>query len=242
MEKLQEEFFEIKFETRRILTGKEKKNSIFFDKFREYLLDLPVTKKQVHIRFFSRNEDEILKAKTIQKLFVILSRYCNYINYEIIFHIVKKFCPKLKARMVKYRDSLISFEKSTTVNVYLRAISARPGGKISLAFIRMTIKLNKLPSECTLYEIREMKESIEEKASLESYSVYIENPEEGSVLIRLHVSREVGWMVGVVLTADLLLKHLLIDIMITDWCYEKSLVTFMVRNGSVIHFVTSYGF
>ena len=82
---------------------------------------------------------------------------------------------------MKYRDSLIIFEKSTTVDVYLCAISARPGGKLRRAFIRMTMKLNKPPSACTLYEVRELKESNEEEASLEAKTMYIETPGEGSI-------------------------------------------------------------
>ena len=38
----------------------------------------------------------------------------------------------------------------------------------------MTVVINKPPSECTLYEIRELKEAIEEETSLESYATYID--------------------------------------------------------------------
>ena len=63
----------------------------FVCRFKDYLLGLPVTKKQVHIRFFAKNKDEILAADTIEKLFSILRHHCNYRNYEIILHIVKRF-------------------------------------------------------------------------------------------------------------------------------------------------------
>ena len=239
IEHFEDEFSDVKYEAKESLSLKQSEDPKFICKFRDRLLDMPVTKKQVHIRFFSRNEDEILKAETIQKLFNIIGRYCNYSNYEIIFHIVKKFCHhELKGRMVKYRDSLTSFEKSTTVDVYLCAISARPGGEISKGFIHMTMKINKPPSECTLYEIRELKESIEEKASLESYAVYIETPEEGSVCVVLHVYKEVGWMVGVVFsTPDFRQKHLLLDVTIGGQDLMKYLVRcwklYIVTNESI---------
>ena len=75
--------------------------------------------------------------------------------------------------MLSYRNSLIVLEKVTTVDVYLHAISAPPGGKIYAGFMRMMMKINKPASECTLHEIRELKESIEEEADLESYAVYV---------------------------------------------------------------------
>ena len=212
IERLQEEFSDLKSDARESLSERESQDPKFVRKFRDHLLDMPVTKKQVHVRFFSRNEDDILKAETIQKLFLILGHYCNYTNYEIIFHVVKRFCHPLKGRMTSYRDSLVAFEKSTTVDVYLCAISARPGGKISEGFIRMTMKISKSPSECSLYEIRELKESIEENASLESYGMYIDNPGEGSVLVVLHVHKEVCRIVVTVLTPDFRNKHLLTEV------------------------------
>ena len=231
VENLQEEFSDLKSEAREFLSEKEKHDEKFVRKFQDYLLDLPVTKKQVHIRFFSRNEDEILNAKTIQKLFAILGRYCNYSNYEIVFHIVKKFCPDLKGRMLKYRDSLILFEKSTTVDVYLHVISARPGGKIMEGFICMAAKISKPPSECTLYEIRKLKESIEENASLQSHAMYILTPEEGSVLVVLYIHEKVGWRVGVVFnTPDFREKHLVADVKIRNESYDEVLIKYLVRN------------
>ena len=230
IEHLEKEFSDIKSKTKQSLTKKEKQDSDFFDTFRDHLLELPVAKKQVHIRFFSRNEDEILKAKNIQKLFIILGRYCNYSNYEIIFHVVKRFCHDLKGRMTGYRDSLVAFEKSTTVDVYLCAISARPGGKVSEGFIRMTMKINKPPSECSLYEIREFKGYIEETASLESYAMYIETPGEGSVRVGLRVHEKVVWMVGVAFTPSFRQMHLLTDVAVfrTElWVQDLSM--YMVR-------------
>ena len=96
IEHLEGEFSEVKHEAQESLSLKQSEDPKFVHKFRNHLLDMPVTKKQVHIKFFTRNEDEILKTKTIEKFFIILRRHCNYSNYEIIFHIVKRFCPKLK--------------------------------------------------------------------------------------------------------------------------------------------------
>ena len=234
IEKLEEEFTDIKFEARQSLTKRESQDSRFVEKFRDHLFDLPVSKKQVHIRFFSQHEDEILKAKTIQKLFIILGRYCNYSNYEIIFHVVKRFCHELKGRTLKYCDKLTSFEKSTTIDVFLCAISAHPGGEISQRFIRMTTTIKKSPSECTLYEIRELKESIEEKASVESYAMYIGSPEEGSVQVVLHVHKDVGWMVGVVLTDDFRQKNLVTEVILTKSRYESyHLTDYLVRQWDI---------
>ena len=225
IEHFEGEFADLLVEAQLMLIAKEDENKAFFKRFRAHLRILPVSKKFVHIKFFCENENEFKIADNVEDIFSILGRYCNYSNYEIIFHIVRKFCPELKGRMLKYRDSLTSFEKATTVDVYLCAISAPPGGKLREGFIRMTVKINKPPSECTLYEIREIKEAIEEEASLEAYSMYIETPGEGSVQVVLHVHEEVGWMVGVVFTLDFRRRHLLADVRIGEEDLREYLVS-----------------
>ena len=222
IEQFEGEFSDMKYEAQKALSKKQNENPEFVERFQNHLLDMPVTKRQIHIRFFTRNEDEILNAKTIQKLFAILSRYCNYSNYEIIFHIVKKFCHHdLKGRMLRYCDSLTSFEKSTTVDVYLCAIAAPPAGKIREGFIRMTMKINKPSSECSLYEIRELKESIEREASLESYAMYIETPGEGSVCVMLLIPWQVHFLVAGVLSIKFREEYLLTEVTMKRWAVEK---------------------
>ena len=233
VERLQEEFFDLKSDTRESLSEKERRDPKFILKFQDYLLEMPVAKRQVHIRFFSKNTEEILDAKTIRRLFVVLGRYCNYSNYEIIFHVVKRFCQELKERMLTYRDCLISFEKSTTVDVYLCVIPASPGGEIMKGFIRMTMKINKPPSECSLHEIRKFKESIEEKAALEFYAMYMETPGEGSVRVSLRIHEEVGWIVGVVFTAEFRQEHLLTEVAVVHRRGVQDIIIYLVRNQVV---------
>ena len=228
IEHLEEQFSDLKYQAQKALSNKQNEDPEFVEKVKTYLLDMPVTKKQIHIRFFTRNEDDILNASTIQKIFAILSRYCNYSNYEIIFHIVNRFCNhELKGRMLKYRDSLTSFEKSTTVDVYLCAISAHPGGGVRDGFIRMTMKINKQPSECTLYEIRVLKESIERTAHMEPYAMYIETPGEGSVCVKMLVPWEVFFLVATVLTPSFREEHLLTEVTMKRWAVKKG---YLVRN------------
>jgi hypothetical protein len=143
------------------------------------------------------------KAENIRKLFAILGRYCNYCNYEIILHVVKRFGDvKLKTRITMYCDSIRTFEISTTVSVYLHAISALPDGEICKGFTQMAMKINKPTSVCTLYEIRQLKEAIAENASVHSYSVYIERVAESSVLVRFRVHPDCTEMVFAALTPD----------------------------------------
>ena len=175
IDSFEEEFSDISVELRIELSKMEKQDCSFFERFQDHLLALPAAKKEIHVKFFTENEDDILEATKIKKLLAILNRYCNYSNYEIIFFIIKKFCGKpLQQRMLTYIDSHIEFEKNTTVDVYLCAISAPPESDIFVGFTKMALKINKPSNICTLYEIRQLIESIARNASLHSHSVYIE--------------------------------------------------------------------
>ena len=160
IEKFEDEFSNLMSDTQEFLSDKESQDQKFLARFRGHLLTLPISKKAVHSKFFEKNEDDIVKAENIERIFVILRRYSNYSNYDIILHLVKKFCgddDTLKKRMLDYRDSLESFERATTANIFLHAISACP--EMCEAFSRMAMKINKSANECTLHEIRQKKGS-----------------------------------------------------------------------------------
>ena len=195
------------------LVEKEDQDRLFFKRFRSYLLALPVAKEGVHVSFFHKSEKKILRTKNIEKLFPILNRYSNYSNYEIIVVVAKKFCAApVRQGMLTYRDTHILFEKNTTVNVYLCAISAPPESDIFAGFTEMAMKINKPSNICTLYEIRQLKESIARNASLHAYSVYIEAKRVESVRVVLRFPEECGWSVAGVMTAEFMETHQLTDV------------------------------
>ena len=206
IDRLIDTFSDCTFDAQFEMCQKESRDQSFLDKFRCHLLSLPVAPKAPHTKFFRESEDEFLKAETMRKIFAILFRYCNYCNPEILQQLVRNFCEALLQRkMQEYCESLENFEKATTVDIYLVAISARES--LSLAFTRMTMK--KPASVCTLHEIRMFKEDIAEKASLYSYSMYIESMSESSVLLVLRVPPScVGWA----MTPEFMDTHLLSDV------------------------------
>ena len=227
IDRLSDTFSDLMSDTRDEMCARENENPTFLDKFRDRLLDLPVARKAPHAKFFHKNEDDLIMAKNMRKIFAILRRYCNYNNYEILQEVVRKFCEAvLQRRMQEYCQSLEKFEKATYIDVYLKAISA--GVVLTSEFTKMTVKINKPTSECTLHEVRKLKETIAERASLQSYSVYIGDISESSVQLELGFPAScVGWILGV-FTPAFLATHLLSDVVLSqqhlsilDWPQEK---------------------
>ena len=217
IEEFEDTFSDIKFDAQSSLSEKESRDPKFLGKFRHHLLDLPVSKKAIHAKFFYKSEDDIRKAEDIEKLFAILRHYCNYSNYDILLHLIKKFCEAaLKKRMLDYRDSFVKFEKATTIDIYLLAISARR--KILKAFSQMVMKINKPTSVCTLYDIRVLKEELAETAALHSYCMYIESVEESSVRVVLRFPPScIRWLVTA-LTPDFQHTHHLTEVSVDGEC------------------------
>ena len=211
IEQFEDEFADIKADTRSSLTEKDTHDPKFFHRFRNHLLELPVAKKAIHVKFFDKNEDEIFSAKNIQRLFTIISRYCNYSNYEIILHLIKRFCEAaLKSRMLHYRDSLIEFEKATTIDIYLCAFPTHR--KICEAFSKIVVEIDKPASACTLHEVRQFSEALAEGADLLLYSVNIERIGKSSVLVVLRIPPSCTGLVRTAITPDFARVHHLTEV------------------------------
>ena len=228
IEEFEDTFSDIKFDAQSSLSEKESRDSKFLDKFRHHLLDLPVSKKAIHAKFFYESEDDILEAKNVKKLFAILGRYSNYSNYDILLHLIKKFCEAvLKKRMLDYRDSLVKFEMATTIDIYLGAIKA--GCTILKAFSQMVMKINKPASVCTLHDIRVLKEELAETAALQSYCMYVESAAESSVRVVLRFPPScIRWLVTA-LTPDFQHTHHLIEVSVDGKDLTVQLEHMMVR-------------
>ena len=210
IEHLEDSFSDIWSDTCEDLCEKESKDSKFFNRFRNKLLLLPVAKKRIHVKFFHDSEDEIIDAKNVRKLFAILSRYCNWSNYEVLLHLVNKFCEATKSSMMKYCSEIESFEITTTVDVYLIATSA--SAELSLVFSKMVVKMNRKASSCSLHDIRKFNEALSERASLAPHSVYIQAIGPGSVVVELRFPPSaVGWVLAA-MTPDFLHTHNLIEV------------------------------
>ena len=217
IEEFEYTFSDVNFDAQSSLSEKESRDPKFLGKFRHHLLDLPVSKKAIHAKFFYKREGDIRKAEDIEKLFAILHDYCNYSNYDILLHLIKRFCEvALKKRMLVYRDSFVKFEKATTIDIYLLAISARC--KILKAFSQMAMKINKPTSVCTLYDIRVLKEELAETAALHSYCMYIESVDESSVRVVLRFPPScIRWLVTA-LTPDFQHTHHLTEVSVDGEC------------------------
>ena len=196
--------------TRSALCKKESLNREFLEEFCDHLLVLPVAKKATHVNFFRESEDDIIEAKSIRKIFAILSRYWSYCNCEILLHIIISFCEALVGSMQEYCSELEKFEMETTVDVYICAMP--PDQELEVAFSKMVLKKDKPASQCTLYDIRKLNEAITEGSSLCSHSIYVSSVTTNCVVVVVRFpSSAAGWVMGA-MTPDFMHTHHLIEV------------------------------
>ena len=213
IEQFVDSFSDLMFEAQSELCLRESVDPSFLANFCSRLLGLPVAKKATHVKFFRKSEDEILEAKSMRKVFAILNRYVSYRNYEILQHIVKKFCEAaLQQKMQGYCQSLERFEKATPVDIYLAAIPDEANEELENAFSKMVVRIDKPASECTLYVIRKLNEAIMQGSSLCSHSVYISSVADRCVEVVVSFpSSAVGWVLSA-MTPAFMHTHLLSEV------------------------------
>ena len=213
IERFDDTFSDLMLEAQSEMCLKESLNPSFLTKFRSRLLGLSVAKKATHTKYFRESEDEFLAAKTMLKVFAILNRYVSYRNYEILQHIVKKFCEAaLQQKMQEYGQSLERFEKATPIEIYLAAIPDEANEELENAFSKLVVRIDKPASECTLYDIRKLNEAIIQGSSLCSHSVYISSVADKCVeVVVAFPSSAVGWVLSA-MTPAFVHTHLLSEV------------------------------
>ena len=231
IERFDDTFSDLMLEAQSELCLRESVDPSFLKQFRLRLLGLSVAKKAVHTKFFRESEDEFLKAANIEKMFAILNRYVSYRNYEILQHIVKKFCEAaLQQKMQEYCQSLERFEKATPVDVYLIAVPDETNEELENAFSKMVVRIDKPASECTLYDIRKLNEAIIQGSSLCSHSIYISSVADKCVEVVVRFpSSAVGWVLSA-MTPAFMHTHLLSEVAVD----EEQLTIFEANRAKLV--------
>ena len=214
---LETSFSKLLSRTRSVMCGKENDNQEFLDEFRDHLLLLPVAKKAAHVKFFRENEDDILEARNIRKLFAILSRYLSFRNYEILREIIVWLSVgPLYQSMLDYCEMLVKFEMSTTVDMYLSAVPEEADEEMKAAFTRMVLRIEKPASECTLYDVRKLNEALVTNSGVSSHSVYISGVANKCVEVAISFpSSVVGWILSA-MTPDFMTTHHITEVAVDD--------------------------
>ena len=148
----------------------------FLGELRVTLTTLPLSGRFRHLYFLRTRKGHIMNASNVDEIIWILDDYWDHTEYALLQCLVQEFGDSaLQEEMSGYVAALEHFEKKTTIQEYNIAAS---NCKYPLRHMyygynlsRVTVHLSKDPAVCTLYEFRQLKDSLMMRSSLEPYTV-----------------------------------------------------------------------
>jgi len=178
---LQDQFVKVVYHTRIKFS---KKPEEFLGDLRRFLTELPLSNKFTHLHFLKEKEQAIESAQSIDEIFRILRHHWNYGDYALLQRMIQEFGDEaLGKEMKEYVKALEMFERKTTIQDF-RLAKPGPRGAPD-GFSEAELKLNIDPVKCTLYEARQLVESLATKLQLNQYVLFLSQIFSGSVIIKL---------------------------------------------------------
>ena len=180
MKELQEIFLKLKDDVFESVKDKP------VDTFKVRLVSMDVDGEEHHVPFLKEIAD---KHETIVKIWMDLSRYLNFMNYEILPHILQKFEHKaLQERMDMYVERIKRFFKTTRLCDFLMCWPVR-GRKPPEEELRnfLTTKTSKDWNTCTLEELDNVRQNLAKKLLVPSFALDPVDASEGCVCMTYSV-------------------------------------------------------
>ena len=188
--RLEDRFVSVVTHVQCYFCSRETKSKRFIRNFRITLINLPLCSKFKHMNFLNEKKAMIKAAKDVSEIFEVLSPYWNHFDYGLLKRITMEFGDgNVKREVSAYISCLNQLEKETTIQKFVDA--TRDDRQIPDEFRTVLIKLDRKPSKCTLYDIRQFYESLACRSSVNAYSIYLKKIGTGSIMVTLAVPSEV---------------------------------------------------
>lgn len=220
VEKVVEEALQIEAKFVSVLTHTKmefsKKPPKFLNELRTTLITLPVSSMFKHLQFLKSERERIMNARSVNEIFIILDEYWDYTNYALLQYLIQKFGKSsLKKKMRDYVAALEDFEKRTTIQDSDSAVSINRRRKRPITdgyeFSTVDIKQQSDPEVYTLYEARQLEESITKRACLMPYIMRRKKATCHSVVISLVFPCDALELIIAALTKEFLDAHQIIS-------------------------------
>ena len=177
-------FTRVLIHTKICFMEKEEESGKFLRAFQVTLTSLLLFKQHEDKDFLKEEKIHIKMAKNVDEIFDILDPHWNYVDYDLLEHIIEEFgTSELTEEMKKYVVELDQFEKKTTVHDFSLATQGK--AVVPAHYRELAVKLEKDPKMFTLHDIRQFKKSIENDSSLQEYSLLFQRVSCSSVEIFL---------------------------------------------------------
>ena len=215
---LSEKFRNVLSKTKIQLISRESE-PMFLTVFRTELTTLPMSTKYKHLIFLKEEKPALKAASDVDEIFDVIEPYLTHTDYSLLKFIIASFCKEdLQKMMNSYILELEEFEKTTTVHD-----AQIHRGRIPNGTRRVVIHTRLPPADCTLYNVRQVREAIADEAALEPYAHLLVDVHASTVTIVLAFPEHALSLVAHAMTADFLSTHNIESVSIN----EKPLQSYM---------------
>ena len=156
------------------------------DTFKIRLTSVDVNGQEHHMDYIKEIID---KKTTIAEMWIELNSYWNFLNYEMLQHVLTKFRnDALQERMDQYTTKIREFFKATRLCDFVKCWPVR-GTTPPVDHLRkfIEVKCQRDWNKCTLKDLDCLKGSLARKLFLPNFSIILEDFSEGCVRIQFSV-------------------------------------------------------
>ena len=156
------------------------------DTFKIRLTSVDVNGQEHHMDYIKEIID---KKMTIAEMWIELNSYWNFLNYEMLRHVLTKFRnDALQERMDQYTTKIREFFKATRLCDFVKCWPVQ-GTTPPVDRLRkfIEVKCQRDWNKCTLKDLDELKGSLARKLFLPNFSIILEDFSEGCVRIQFSV-------------------------------------------------------
>ena len=158
--------------------------NIDVDSFRICLINLDVSQKDEHQTFIDDHLMTIEPGTTLGDLWAKLSRYWNFLNFNLLEYVVSNYGTKeLKHKMDEYVNDLQSFRKATRLCDFIECWPVKGKAPPETELRKFVTKMKHDWDECTLEDLYMLEGTITSKFFLPKFAFQLEEIKKGCISI-----------------------------------------------------------
>ena len=223
IQSLEDQFSEIALQT----FDKIKERKLDVGQFRACLVTVPIKYREHHEEFFQRLESDIERDTSIDRIWMKLSRYWDFLNYTLLENLVKRFGDDtLKSDMDNYVKRLKEFRSTTRVCIFAKYCT-KVNKKLSEHDLQdFILKFKKKCwEECTLEDLENVKENISHKFFLPSFVMNLKDIQPGSIVVT--------WTLPTVIASAIM--EILETTYVSEFCNENRIENITIDGYEIIY-------
>ena len=180
----QVKYFESKFCNLIDKTCQEVNGKVHLPIFLSRVTCLPVSARPEHRSFITKNLTNIPPPVTFENIWSILNLYWDFLNYELLEHVINKCGSyELKQQMQDYVSELSTFKQTTRLCDFIESWPCRDDGPPEDRLKKVVVKMKHKWSQCTLHDVESFKKALVHKFFLPEFDILLQKAERGCVCV-----------------------------------------------------------